>query len=322
MKLFFAALILASLACAHSHGHLNSTIVGCIEVECPPSTADTANDNCTVIDTSFPYVGLTSIPATQEALEGLSWTKGFHVVDSSHDNRTFQSTFFLGSPPEFKLDGTGACSVFLHGVSASLSFGDDHGKNETAQGTCDDAMGSECVSALIDQAKRFFKASENNNSSDASRCSAMRDHLYENMDNACSRISQGSWTNLSSTALTGRNSPQPIPAEKNSTSTCWPVLPKQNRLTNVASYTVLGTDFIGDAQAALVAITPILTVFYPTKDGSVVDDIDASLTCVKVMGPSKASLDNHDEGVGVLLSPSPTMLAAMAALLVVFFMAG
>ncbi|KAI1122809.1 hypothetical protein F5Y10DRAFT_253289 [Nemania abortiva] len=325
MKLTLASLTLASLACVRSQD-LNSTIVGCVEVGCPASTADTANDNCTVVDDSFTYVGLTRVPTTQESLQGLSWTKGFDIIDSPQNNRSFQSSFFLGTPPDLNLNNTGACSVFLHGVSTSLSFGNDGTNNETSQGTCADAMGSACVNALLDRARTLFQGSETNSTSNADLCSALQDNLDKNMDDACQRVSQGSWTNLSSTALTGNGSPQPISAEENSTSTCWPVLPKQYQLTHVTDHTVPGTLLVSDAQKAELSITPILTVFYPRGDGSVVSDIDASLTCVKVVGPSRASLDTmsdgsgDDEGSAMSLSPSSTLAVAMGALLAVFFM--
>lgn len=198
MELFFVTLILASLACVRSQD-LNSTIVGCVDLDCPASTADTANDNCTVADKSFTYIGLTRIPTSQKSLQGLSWTKGFNIIDLPNNNRTFQNSFYLGTPPDLKLGSTGACSVFLNGVSTSLSFGGEDGKNETSQGTCADAMGSECVNALLSRANSFFKESENNNTSNTDRCSALQDHLHKNMDDPCLRISGGSWTNLSST---------------------------------------------------------------------------------------------------------------------------
>lgn len=368
MELFFATLILALLACVRSQD-LNSTIVGCVDLDCPASTADTANDNCTVADKSFTYVGLTRIPTTQESLQGLSWTKGFNIIDLPNNNRTFQNSFYLGTPPDLKLSSTGACSVFFHGVSTSLSFGGDNGKNETSQGTCADAMGSDCVNALLNRAKTFIKESENNNTSDTDLCSALQDHLHNNMDTPCLRISGGSWTNLSSTGkprvvkliraspetydanltrlfeeITGNGSPQPISKEDNSTSTCWPVLPKQNQLTHVADYMVpvslltlshvmiiqthnisiyQGTHLEKDAQTALAAITPIITVFYPEEKGSIVGDIDASLTCVKVLGPPRASLDTMSdgsaEGLAASLSPSLTTLAAIGSFVAVFF---
>ncbi|KAI0873664.1 hypothetical protein GGS24DRAFT_517374 [Hypoxylon argillaceum] len=317
MRLIFASLMLASLASVRSQD-LNSTIVGCVEVGCPASTVSKTDDNCTVAGGSYSYVGLARVPTTQENLKGLSWTKG----SGAALNQSFQTSFFLGTPPNLNLSNTGACSVFLHGVSKTLLFGGD---SETSQGTCADAMGSACVDALLDRARSVFKGSNTNSTSSADLCSALQDDLEKNMDNACQSKSQGSWTNLTSTALTGNGSPQPISAKDNSTSTCWPVLPKQYELTHVTDHTVATSIYLQDIKAALFAITPVLTVFYPNGEGSVVSDIDASLTCLKVVGPERASLatmDDGSNGSAVSSSPTPTILVAAVALLVVFFMGG
>ncbi|KAI0490981.1 hypothetical protein F4859DRAFT_30051 [Xylaria cf. heliscus] len=223
------------------------TIVGCAELECPPSSADTANDNCTVADNSFPYVGLTRIPTQKPDLKGkVSWTKGFNIADTPDNGRTFHSAFYFGTSPDLDLETTGACAVLLHGVETALSFGTDVPK-ETAQGTCFDAMGSDCVNALLDRARKVldtFLFLNNTHSGDFlnnSRfgrvaCATLQDDLSKNMDDACLPISKGSWTNLNSTVLSRKGAAQPISGDKNSSSTCWPVLPKENQLTLVSEY--------------------------------------------------------------------------------------
>ncbi|KAI1822786.1 hypothetical protein F4861DRAFT_540607 [Xylaria intraflava] len=317
MKPSLASAILAPLSFVRAQD-LNSTIVGCVALDCPASTADTANDNCTVEDTSFSYVGLTRIPTTQESLKGLSWTEGFDITEQPGTNRTFQTSFFLGAPPDLNLTNTGACSVFFHGVATSLSFGGKNGTNETSQGTCADAMGSACTAALVSHAKAFLSDTTNTTASPSDRCTALQNELHDHMDKACLQISKGAWTDLASTALTGNASPQPISGKENSTSTCWPVLPKQNQLTHVADHIVPGSLSIADAQAVQFSITPILTVFYPDGNGSIINDVDASLTCVKVLGPSKASVGTEGDdatGSAVSLSSSSTMLVTAGAIL-------
>ncbi|KAI0418224.1 hypothetical protein F5X98DRAFT_374019 [Xylaria grammica] len=318
MKLSRATLILASLARVRGQD-LNSTIVGCIEVGCPASSAIPTSDDCAVADESFDAVGLVRVPTTQKTLNGLSWTKGVNIAELP-GNKTSRSVFYLGTPLDLNLKDSGACSVFLHGLSPTLSFGGENGNQETANGQCADAMGSDCVNALLDRARAFVKGSDNNSISGADLCSALQDNLSKNITGACPHLSDRPWTKMSSTALTGSHSPQPISAKENATSTCWPVLPKEHRLTYVTDYVVRITDFsVHDIQALSFAITPILTVFYPTGSGSGIDDVDASLTCVKIMGPSRASFENMRDGSGkgsaISLSPSSTMLITMGALL-------
>lgn len=177
----------------------NQTIVGCVELECPPSSADTVNDDCTVADNSFPYVGLTSLPTENKDLKGkVSWTKGFNITDTPDHNRTFHSAFYLGTSPDLDLGDTGACAVLFHGLEAALSFDKVDANQDTAQGTCSDAMGSDCVAALLDRAQKLLDSFGNDAPSSEEACVRLQDDLNKNMDNACLSISKGSWTNLTS----------------------------------------------------------------------------------------------------------------------------
>ncbi|KAL7620433.1 hypothetical protein AAE478_009428 [Parahypoxylon ruwenzoriense] len=320
----------AAAAQAQAQG-LNQTIVGCVEVECPASSQDTANDNCTVADTgSFTSVGLTRAPVkNSSALAGLSWVKGFNITDSEADGRSFHSSFFLGKPPDLDISvGTGACAIFLHGVSESLSFG-QNATTDTAYGTCSDAMGSSCVNAVVARAESvaagFIGGGDGDrpaNVSDA--CARIQRDLEDHTESACLPVTRGSWTNVTAVALTGDGAPQPLSQQQNSSSACWPVIPKQDDLTLVSEYHTQGSLEVEDAQRAQWAITPILTVFYRMGDGSVVTDFDASLSCVKAMGPARASLDTissngtDDQGSGAagFQSSQPwlsTLLGAIVA---------
>ncbi|KAI8623021.1 hypothetical protein F5Y19DRAFT_405725 [Xylariaceae sp. FL1651] len=302
MRIILIVLTITSALNETQAKNLNQTIVGCVEVGCP-SAADNVDDNCTVVDRSFPYIGLTRLPAASDSLAGISWTKGFNITDDPDSVRTFHSSFYLGKPPDLKLDDTGACAVFLHGVYTTLTFGDD--VPEASQGTCLDAMGSGCVSALINRAKALFKGLGNDTVSGEDDCAKLQDELEKNMDDACLQVSKGSWTNLTSTVLIGHGVSRPISAQQNVSSTCWPVIPKQNQLTLVSEYQTQGSLLISDAAEAEFAITPILTVFYPTGKGSIIDNVDASLSCVKVVGPPLASVDTMQNGK----SSAPALLS-------------
>ncbi|KAI1123466.1 hypothetical protein F5Y10DRAFT_270036 [Nemania abortiva] len=282
--------LLVAYACAQA---LNQTIVGCIALQCPPST-ESVVDNCTVADSSFSIVGFTQIPTENNDLKGkVSWTKGFNATDNLHNNRTFHSSFYFGTSPDLDLGDTGACAVLFHGIEAALSF--DSFDKETAQGTCSDAMGSGCVTALLDRAKKLLDSFGNDIPSSEEACSKLQDDMLKNMDNACLSVSK-SWTNLTPTILSGNGALQPLSGDKNSSSTCWPVLPKENQLTLASEYYTKGGGSIDDLEAAMFAITPILTLFYPTGNQSIVTEADASLSCLKVVGPDRASLGTMSDG--------------------------
>ncbi|RYP34248.1 hypothetical protein DL767_004371 [Monosporascus sp. MG133] len=267
------------------------TIYGCVDVGCPASTQDSANDNCTVAGRSFPYVGITRIPTSSEALTGLTWSKGFNITGDNES--VFGSSYYLGSPPDLDLSNTGACAIFFHGASRSISFEPDTPNDEIDQGTCNDAIGSACVDALTARARNLDIG---DGASSEEVCARLRDDLEENMDDACAAITGGPWSNQIAVALTGNGAPEPITSQQNASSNCWPVTEKQNDLTLVSDYRIQGDGSIDDVYNAQWAITPILTLFYPNGEGSLVDAADASLTCVKVMGPALASVDTMSNG--------------------------
>ncbi|KAI1413249.1 hypothetical protein F5Y13DRAFT_161846 [Hypoxylon sp. FL1857] len=330
-----AALTISAVAVAAAQVQaqdLNQTIVGCVEVDCPASSQDSVNDNCTVADTgSFTYIGLTRQPGNDSALAGLSWVKGFNITDSS-SGRNFHSSFYLGAPPSLSLNAsTGGCAIFMHGVSGSISFG-QNGTDPTSQGTCNDAMGSSCVDALTAAARSHiqdYTSGSGDRPSIADACARLQSDLQSATVDACAPIQKGTWSNFTAVALTGDGAPQPISQQANASSTCWPITPKDDSLTLVSEYTQPGSDLVADAEKAQWAITPVLTVFYPESDGSVVHDIDASLTCVKAMGPAKASLDtmnngtsdNPGSGAATLSSSYSLVSAAIFAVIFASYMA-
>ncbi|KAI2472613.1 hypothetical protein F4781DRAFT_344999 [Annulohypoxylon bovei var. microspora] len=306
------ALALAAAVAQVLAQDLNQTIVGCVELGCPASSLDSANDNCTVADTgSFPYVGLTRVSAntsSSSSPSGLSWVKGVNVTDSSssssssNSSRTFHSSFYLGAPAATPLNAsTGACAVFLRGAEAwNMSFGTSaNATGEAAQGTCASAMGASCVSALLARAQAqilSYYGGSGEAPSVADACERLRQDLVNSTLDACVSVSKGSWTNFTAVALTGDGAPEPISQQENSSSTCWPVTPKEDSLTLVTEFTTPGTDLVADAEESFWAITPILTVFYPMENGTAVSAVDASLSCVKAVGPALASIDTIDNG--------------------------
>jgi hypothetical protein len=168
-----------------THGqNLSSTIVGCVDVDCP--VQDTTAE-CTVVDKTFGVVGLAQIPVTSSNLTGISWTEGVQIKGS--DSRTFEKSFYFGAPPKLNLSGTGACAVFFNHIPKQLAF---QGEVETAHGTCQDVMGSGCVNALIQRATSLDVIGLG--ISDA--CSKLQSSFQDNLDTACTNIAGSKWTAL------------------------------------------------------------------------------------------------------------------------------
>ncbi|KAI5864851.1 hypothetical protein GGS23DRAFT_619541 [Durotheca rogersii] len=321
-KAVAAAVVLASASAAQAQD-LRQTIVGCADLECPAANTQVATtDNCTVADVgSYPLIGLTRVPTSASALQGLSWTQGFSIADDDA-GRHFRRAYFLGEPPELDVAGstdTGGCAILVHGLSEGLAFGPD-GPSEAGQGTCADALGAECVSAILDRARAVAAGftGDGRPADTFTGCARIRRDLANNTIDACLPAVRGLLTDMDAVALTGSDAEQRISPEKQSASSCWPITPKEDRLTLVAEFERVGTNQVQDTQSAAWAITPILTVFYPTGAQSLVTEIDASLSCVKIVGPSRASLPTMssgepESGAAGLSAPESWGLGAFAA---------
>ncbi|KAI0967139.1 hypothetical protein F4678DRAFT_483263 [Xylaria arbuscula] len=335
-----ASLVLAGLSLPASFcQQLDPTIVSCYEAGCPASLTVEQSYNCTVADRTFDYIGLRNISTAQNSLSGLSWTRGIEHTDTNHptfdpDHYAIRSSFYLGTPPNFNLTGTGACSVFLNGISSRLSF-----TSKTGYWTCSDAMNPTCVNSLIKMAKIIVSGFGSSTPS-ADACSKLQESLLKDLDQSCLALTNGlinPWfNNLDAIPLSGtKNVPQPITSEQNSTSTCWPVLPKQNGLSLVNDYSVnLKIDAPEEIGAAFFAVTPILTVLYPLTDKSIITEPDVSMSCLKIMVPGvyyslpgpdkpkhkhkhKHNDDDWSEGVSIISSaPLLLMIVTILALFV------
>ncbi|KAK3303633.1 uncharacterized protein B0T15DRAFT_439329 [Chaetomium strumarium] len=103
---------------------------------------------------------------------------------------------------------------------------------------------------------------------------------------------------VSATALSGNGSPEPISGQQNSTSDCWPVLPKSDDLRLIDSVTAIG-DYNASSvmENVLFSLTPILTVFFPGNGSSnLVSQSEAYLTCVRPIDLTTASNATHNDG--------------------------
>lgn len=187
-------LLLVAAAQALNAQSLDETIVGCAEVDCPTASDSTAAE-CQVADKDFAMIGLARVPTDTDALEGLSWVEGVALGDSD-GNRTFDKTFFLGTPPDLDLNGTIACALFFTHVSDRVSFGDDGDDESISQGTCEEALSEKCVSALISRAEDL----DFDGLKSAEVCKKLQEEFEDNLDSECDSFADGSkWVGLNST---------------------------------------------------------------------------------------------------------------------------
>ena len=295
-------------------------IAGCAEVDCPTSGNSTSAD-CKVADRNIVAIGLANLDVPLG--NDFTWTQGVEVYENltsdGPSNRAFEKNFYFGSPQGFNLtanatsSGYGACALFFTQVSDKVAFDGDNIVQST--GTCNDALNQNCVNALTSLATdaASLKNSTINNPSTQDICQSVQENLVNNMPSECVTFSTGDkWQGLKVQgmieprsfaeklprqlthkfpALTGPNAPQPLSAAENSTSNCYPTLPKSNSLTHVAAFNTTGTLQLATVEAKLYSITPILTVFFPEGNGTttVFPRPRSQVSCVKSIGVTDAA---------------------------------
>lgn len=159
------------------------TIKSCLDLACPIN--DRNDSICTVADTSYKgdVLGFASIPAKESKLAELSWTEG--VIMEDRDNGTnYHTNFYLGTPPDTNLTGTGACAVFFNKVSSEVTFG--NASVQWSEGICEDAMGSQCVTALREHAEKL----DVNGLGTSEACTKLEKDLNDNFDDICQVVAK------------------------------------------------------------------------------------------------------------------------------------
>jgi len=191
MQLFTATNALAAITLLNIesvYGQRPPSILSCLDIGCPVD-ARGSTSQCKLVDKTYRTIGVATIPMTSSNLTGASWTEG---VDVSGSRPTIYNTnFYFGSPPDKNLTGIGACAVFFNDVSSRLAFPGT--LPEISEGTCDDAMTSQCTSALIKRATDM----DFNGLGTSDACKKLQTAFSENLDSACASSAPGAkWTGV------------------------------------------------------------------------------------------------------------------------------
>lgn len=181
---------------------LGAPIVGCSEVDCPTSI-NTTSAECRVVDRTTTLIGLANFDSSV-ADDDFTWTQGIQVyddVDSKADfDRVYEKNFYLGTPKGFDLvkdaasSNYDACALFFTKVTNLVTFNGEN--NDTSVGTCNDALNSDCVNALLKQATDVA-GSASSASSTSELCKALLSDFTNNLASQCPRFATGDkWQGL------------------------------------------------------------------------------------------------------------------------------
>jgi hypothetical protein len=189
---FLACLLSLSLCEA-----LEAPLVGCSAVDCPSVEGDSTAGDCRVGSNTLSTIGLASYN-TSLSPSNLTWTIGIEVYDNldleDDHTRNIEKSFYLGTPPTLDLTSDSlpytGCALFFTDIYDSISFPDDK-----EVGTCGDAMGDGCASALLGQAKQLMSGVSNQSEADA--CQRLQDEFRNNLVEQCSdRVDSDGWEGL------------------------------------------------------------------------------------------------------------------------------
>ncbi|KAH8169148.1 hypothetical protein LIA77_11274 [Sarocladium implicatum] len=272
-------------------------ILSCPDVGCPH---DGHNVACTLINDTFIGVGVVPVPSLLQSLSGISLIKAVgpapldrhesqkgveKTSESSWGNSvTYNSVYYLGTPPSLDVSDLSGCTVVFHDTAEELSFDGVRETNniEIDTGACKDVIRQDCIDPLQKIAEDAIK--------DSKSCQSLDRALRDTRVDSCKDFS-GYGRGLGWYTVIDAKTISPITGTENSTSNCWPVLPKSSRLSHLASdeVTVIATP--NGIQQEVHKITPILAVLRT-------DDMDTSfsrLVCTKMVTGSNApgmSADN------------------------------
>jgi hypothetical protein len=216
---------------------------------------------------------------------------------------TYNSVYYLGTPPSLDVSDLSGCTVVFHDTAEELSFDGVRETNniEIDTGACKDVIRQDCIDPLQKIAEDAIK--------DSKSCQSLDRALRDTRVDSCKDFS-GYGRGLGWYTVIDAKTISPITGTENSTSNCWPVLPKSSRLSHLASdeVTVALFMYVYSLESTLIfhlkviatpngiqqevhKITPILAVLRT-------DDMDTSfsrLVCTKMVTGSNApgmSADN------------------------------
>ncbi|KAI8685063.1 hypothetical protein NCS57_00174300 [Fusarium keratoplasticum] len=255
-------IILSSLVLMGNAQDLDQTIVGCEAVSCP---MDNFDPHCTVTNITFENIGLTRIPDISESLDYFSIVKGVNI--SGHGADDFTSVYYLGTPEDVSLDEVHGCAVIFHDPPQDTF--DEFGSH-----ACAEVMGQRCVDAIQDRASKVAEGKSRD------LCKALQEDLLKNDIDACDNLTGGG-KSIGRISAKDLSKLENIGGSRNSTSDCWPILPKSANLAEM--FTEFGGLNASTAYPELNRITPLLTLFVKGQGkDSIVNETVSRLTCIKI----------------------------------------
>ncbi|KAL2844140.1 hypothetical protein BJY01DRAFT_248265 [Aspergillus pseudoustus] len=162
-------------------------------------------------------------------------------------------------------------------------------------GSSPEVIEQTCIDALTRQAREvnYRSAASNSNSRDSNPCSEIEKELRDNAPEACADLT-GAGDDLGRFTVVPLGGLAPILSPQNSSSDCWPGLPKSDNLLRFGEDTTMNDYTIEAHLDEVYKTTPILTIFTPGTGTS-----NPSLV---VTTPNLENAKGADKGAAALLT--------------------
>jgi hypothetical protein len=236
-------------------------------------------------------IGLLSTPSTL-LNTNLTWTIGDSGLQSTitGNQRTVTRSFYLGTPESVDLRSAvevKGCAIFVIDRERGAYQVYDQGAPQYVNtASCAASMGQTCVDDLTSKLKQLALSTSDRNTEDF--CKNIANTLQQSPPSSCYTLTQQPL--IQSIPLTGPSAPKPIAENQNSTSNCWPTLPKTNALAKVFEYDHIAklTEWV-----SWLGYTPLITVF---ASGNGTGDVEVDLACMKIVDSDGFSAGTERNG--------------------------
>lgn len=255
-------------------------VVGCESVGCPNISDSINSTACQVADKKLGAVAVTSYHSDL-LNSSVTWTLGVSVPEHGdassgkfHDRlNAVQHTFYMGTEPGvfdnndiqgwtiFQLSG-GNVGHIQNGTyfRPSPLYGWE-GNNCTQPGGLPDT----CVAWMKNLTTQYVTTASKPNDADLGRIITTSNDTDGVL--SCRSVNDDLHEIVYPYSLTGPNASEPITAAENSSSNCWPTLPKSNQLAEVFSFNISACP--DSLNQTLAGIEPIFNVWYSRSQDQV-----------------------------------------------------
>jgi hypothetical protein len=275
---------------------------GCAAVDFLNRYEDMLSTTCQVEETDMRLIDLLS--TTSRLLHNdLTWTIGDSGLQTTieEDERTVTRSFYIGTPaslnlssPELSVRG---CAIFVISPDTGAYQVYDQGAPQYINtASCAGSVGATYVSDLTVKVEGLARSSFATNTNDF--CNSMAEGVREPPPPSYYILSQH--PRIQAISLTGPDAPRSLTTKDNSTSNCWPTLPKTNNLTKIFEY-----DHVAQLTEWVpwLGYTPLITVF---TSGNATTDVEVDVTCMKIIDSDDSSKGTARNGTNTTIMEEGT----------------